>query len=192
MNKTLLALFCTLPLVATSALANTTWKHDLSVSAQGLTVGYDQDGGETTVGVGAISLTNSDTVDIGIAYNTSLLGGLSGSVSLDHQSDDDNVLGVDTSFSALGMTVAPSLDWNVTDSAFDGELALTYGIAGLDAGTTLYYDIDDTSYTGSDLSFGYNWTLSTNTTVTPNITVPFDTDWERGDATAGVSINLTF
>ena len=58
MNKTLIALFCALPLAASAA--DTDWKHDMTVSAGGVSVGYDQDGGETSVGVGAISLKNSD------------------------------------------------------------------------------------------------------------------------------------
>ena len=44
------------------------------------------------------------------------MGGLSGSVSLDHHADDDNVVGIDTSLSMWGMGFAPSVDWNVTDS----------------------------------------------------------------------------
>ena len=59
MNKTLIALFCVLPLAATAA--DTDWKHDMTVSAGGVSVGYDQDDGETTVGVGGISLKNSDS-----------------------------------------------------------------------------------------------------------------------------------
>jgi len=190
MNKTLIALFCALPLAATAA--NTDWKHDLTVSAQGVSVGHDQDGNETTVGVGAISLKNSDTVDIGIAYSTPLVAGLSGAVSLDHHADDDNVIGVDTSLSMLGMAFAPSVDWNVTDSEFDGEMKVSYGIAGIDASSTFKYDIDETDYNGADFGFGYSWSVTPNVSLTPNITVPFDTDWERGAATAGLSVNLSF
>ena len=190
MNKTLIALFCALPLAASAA--DTDWKHDMTVSAGGVSVGYDQDGGETVVGVGPISLKNSDTVDIGIGYATSLMGGLSGSVSLDHHADDDNVVGIDTSLSLWGMGFAPSVDWNVTDSEFDGEMKVSYGIAGIDTSTTFKYDIDETDFSGSELAFGYSWNVASNVTITPNITVPFDTEWERGDATAGLSLNLTF
>lgn len=190
MNKTLIALFCALPLAASAA--DTNWKHDMTVSVGGVSVGYDQDGGETTVGVGGISLTNSDTVDVGIAYATSLMGGVSGSVSLDHHANDDNVVGIDAGLDMWGMNVAPSVDWNVTDSEFDGEVKVSYGIAGIDVGSTFKFDIDDTDYTGSELEFGYSWNIASNVTLVPNITVPFDTDWERGDATAGVSVNISF
>ena len=120
------------------------------------------------------------------------MGGLSGSVSLDHHADDDNVVGIDTSLSMWGMGFAPSVDWNVTDSEFDGEMKVSYGIAGIDTSTTFKYDIDETDFSGSELAFGYSWNVASNVTITPNITVPFDTDWERGDATAGLSLNLTF
>lgn len=190
MNKTLIALFCALPLAASAA--DTDWKHDMSVTAGGVSVGYDQDGGETTVGVGGISLRNSDTVDVGITYATSLMGGLSGSLTLDHHADDDNVVGIDTAMDMWGMSFAPSVDWNVTDSQFDGEMKVSYGIAGVDASSTFKFDINETDYTGADLSFGYSWSIAENVAVVPNITVPFDTDWERGDATAGVSVNISF
>jgi len=91
-----------------------------------------------------------------------------------------------------GMNLAPSVDWNVTDSQFNGEMKVSYGIAGIDASTTLKFDINETDYTGADLAFGYSWSVADNVTLVPNITVPFDTDWERGDATAGVSVNISF
>ena len=71
------------------------------------------------------------------------MGGLSGSVSLDHHADDDNVVGVDTAMDMWGMNLAPSVDWNVTDSQFNGEMKVSYGIAGIDASSTFKFDINE-------------------------------------------------
>ena len=71
-------------------------------------------------------------------------------------------------------------------------MKLSYGIAGIDTSSTFKFDINETDYTGAKLEFGYSWNIASNVTLVPNITVPFDTDWERGDATAGVSVNISF
>ena len=58
-------------------------EHDVNVSAGGATIGVSQDGNEISVGSSGITFSTSDTVDFGIDYSTSLLGGLSGGVSYD-------------------------------------------------------------------------------------------------------------
>jgi len=189
MKKTLVALLCMAPL---SAMAFTTdWSHDIAVGDGKTALSYDQDGSKFTAGHSGLSFSTSDTVDAGISYSTSF-GSLSGAVSLDHQADNDNVVGIETSFNRWGVTIAPSLDWNVNDTDFDSTLKLGYGILGLDTYYSLDYDVDDTDFSGSEAGVGYSWQLADGFTLTPNLTVPFDSDWDRGTAVAGISLNIRF
>ena len=78
MKKLLVALLCMAPL---SAMAfSTSWEHDLAISSGGTSVTFDQDGSEFAASHNGLSISTSDTVDIGISYSTSLLGALSGTV----------------------------------------------------------------------------------------------------------------
>jgi len=190
MKKTLVALLCMAPL---SAMAiSTSWEHDLTVSTGKTAVTFDQDGNKLTASHNGLSFSTSDTVDVGISYSTSLLGALSGTVSLDHQADNDNIVGIETSFSHWGATFTPSLDWNVNDSDFDSTVKVGYGIFGLDSYYSVDYDVSDTELSGSEVGVGYSWQVSEGFTLTPNLVIPYDSDWDRGDLTAGISLNISF
>ena len=54
------------------------------------------------------------------------------------------------------------------------------------------WDIDDLSYDGLELGAGYAIPVAAGIHITPSVGMDFDGDWERGDATASVSINLSF
>ena len=43
-----------------------------------------------------------------------------------------------------------------------------------------------------DVTAGYTWSVTDNFSVRPNLTIPFDEDFGRGDLTAGLSISLSF
>ena len=190
MKKTLVALLCMAPL---SAMAVTTsWEHDLTVSSGKTALTIDQDGNEFTASHKGLSFSTSDTVDIGISYSTSLFGALDGTVSVDHQADDDNVVGVEASFDQWGATVTSSLDWNVNDTDFDSTVKVGYGILGLDSYDSFDFDVDDTEFSGSEAGVGYSWQVSDGFTLTPNLTVPFDSDWDHGTVVAGISLNISF
>ena len=190
MKKTLVALLCMAPL---SAMAFTTdWSHDLTVGTGDTSVSFDQSGNEFSASHNGLGISTSDTVDIGVSYSTTLLGALSPTVGLDHQADDDNVIGLETSFSQWGATVTPSLDWNVNDTDFDSTVKVGYGILGMDSYYSVDFDVDETEFTGSEAGVGYNWRLSNGFTLTPNLSVPFDSDWERGTVVAGISLNISF
>ena len=190
MKKTLVALLCMAPL---SAMAFTTsWEHDLAISSGGTSVTFDQDGSEFAASHNGLSISTSDTVDIGISYSTSLLGALSGTVSLDHHADDDNVVGLETSFSQWGASITPSLDWNVNDTDFDSTVKVGYGLFGLDTYYSVNFDVDELEFSGSETGVGYTWQVSDGFSLTPNLTVPFDSDWDRGTVVAGISLNISF
>ena len=190
MKKTLVALLCMAPL---SAMAFTTdWSHDLTVGTGDTSVSFDQSGNEFSASHNGLGISTSDTVDIGVSYTTTLLGALDATVGLDHQADDDNIIGVETSFSQWGTTITPSLDWNVNDTDFDSTVKVGYGILGMDSYYSVDFDVDETEFTGSEAGVGYNWRLSNGFTLTPNLSVPFDSDWERGTVTAGVSLSISF
>ena len=190
MKKLLVALLCMAPL---SAMAfSTSWEHDLAISSGGTSVTFDQDGSEFAASHNGLSISTSDTVDIGISYSTSLLGALSGTVSLDHHADDDNVAGLETSFSQWGASITPSLDWNVNDTDFDSTVKVGYGLFGLDTYYSVNFDVDELEFSGSETGVGYTWQVSDGFSLTPNLTVPFDSDWDRGTVVAGISLNISF
>ncbi len=190
MKKTLVALLCMAPL---SAMAFTTdWSHDLTVGTGDTSVSFDQSGNEFSASHNGLGISTSDTVDIGVSYTTTLLGALDATVGLDHQADDDNIIGVETSFSQWGTTITPSLDWNVNDTDFDSTVKVGYGILGMDSYYSVDFDVDETEFTGSEAGVGYNWKLSDGFTLTPNLTIPYDSDWERGTVVAGISLNISF
>ena len=190
MKKLLVALLCMAPL---SAMAFTTsWEHDLTIGTGGTSVSFDQDGNSFAASHNGLSISTSDTVDIGISYSTSLLGALSGTVSLDHHADDDNVVGLETSFSQWGASITPSLDWNVNDTDFDSTVKVGYGLFGLDTYYSVNFDVDELEFAGSETGVGYTWQVSDGFSLTPNLTVPFDSDWDRGTVVAGISLNISF
>ena len=167
-------------------------EHDVNVSAGGATIGVSQDGNKITVGTGGLTFSNSDTVDFGIAYSTSLLGGLEGGISYDYTNESDHVVGIDTTVEYWGLGFDAGFDWNINDTDFDATIGTGYNIFGLDGSVTSNWDVDDFAYEGMDVTAGYTWNVTDSFSVRPNLTVPFDEDFGRGDLTAGVSINLSF
>jgi len=167
-------------------------EHDVNVSAGGATIGVSQDGNKITVGTGGLTFSNSDTVDFGIAYSTSLLGGLEGGLSYDYTTESDHVLGVDTTIEYWGLSFDTAFDWNINDADFGAEIGTGYNVFGVDGSVTSNWDVDDFSYEGMDVTAGYTWAVTDTFSVRPNLTVPFDDGFSRGDLTAGVSISLSF
>jgi hypothetical protein len=190
MKKFLMTLLLMLPVSAYALSVGV--EHDVNVSAGGATIGVSQDGNKITVGTGGLTFSNSDTVDFGVAYSTSLLGGLSGGVSYDYTNESEHVVGVDTSVALLGINFDTGFDWNINDTNVDATIGTGYNIFGLDGSLTSNWDVDDFAYEGMDVTAGYTWNVTDSFSVRPNLTVPFDDDFTRGDLTAGVSISLSF
>ena len=190
MKKFLMTLLLMLPVSAYALSVGV--EHDVNVSAGGATIGVSQDGNEITVGTGGLTFSNSDTVDFGIAYSTSLLGGLEGGVSYDYTTDSDHVIGVDTTLEYWGLNFDTGIDWNVNDTDVSATIGTGYGILGVDGSVTSNWDVDDFSYEGLDIDAGYTWAVTDTFSVRPNVSIPFDDGFSRGDMTAGVSISLSF
>ena len=190
MKRFLMALLLMAPVSAYALSVGV--EHDVSIVAGGATIGYDQDGSKFSVGTQGITFSNSDTVDFGVEYSTSLLGDLEGSVSYDYTTDSDHVLGLGTSVEYFGVGLDADFGWNVSDSEVTGEIGTGYSILGVDGSATTNWDIDDFSYEGLDIDAGYTWAITDTFSVRPNVTVPFDDDFTRGDLTAGISISLSF
>ena len=190
MKKFLMTLLLMLPVSAYALSVGV--EHDVNVSAGGATIGVSQDGNEITVGTGGLTFSNSDTVDFGVAYSTSLLGGLEAGLSYDYTSESDHVVGVDTSVALLGINFDTAFDWNINDADFGAEIGTGYEVFGVDGSVTSNWDVDDFSYEGMDVTAGYTWNVTDSFSVRPNLTVPFDEDFGRGELTAGVSISLSF
>ena len=190
MKKFLMTLLLMLPVSAYALSVGV--EHDVNVSAGGATIGVSQDGNKISVGASGLTFSTSDTVDFGVAYSTSLLGGLSGGVSYDYTNESEHVVGVDTSVALLGINFDTAFDWNINDADFGAEIGTGYSIFGLDGSLTSNWDVDDLTYEGMDVTAGYTWAVTDTFSVRPNVTVPFDDGFSRGDLTAGVSISLSF
>ena len=164
---------------------------DVSIASHGVSIGLDQDGDEFSVGAAGLTVSTSDTSQIGIEY-ASAIWGVTGSASYSYTSDDEHALGFDTSTSLLGVDLDAGVDWNIDDASFAGTVGTGYSMFGLDGSATTNWDLDDFAFNGLDVEAGYTLKLSDSFSIRPNVTVPFDEDFGRGDLSAGVSISLSF
>jgi hypothetical protein len=187
MKKFLVMMLCLFPV---GAFALTT-SSDVAVISDNASIAFDQDGSQITVGYDGLSFSTSDTVDFGIGYEANF-GLFSGGLSYDYTTDEESVVGVSTTLSQFGAQLDAELSWNVNDSDVSAKLGTGYAIAGIDGTVTSNWDIDDFGYEGMDVTAGYTWNVSDNFSVRPNVTMPIDSDWDRGDLVAGVSIKVTF
>ena len=164
---------------------------DVTIASQGVSIGLDQDGDKFSVGAGGLTVSTSNTSQIGVEY-ASTVWGVTGSASYSYTSDDEHALGFDTSTSLLGVDLDAGIDWNIDDASFAGTVGTGYSMFGLDGSATTNWDLDDFAYEGLDVDAGYTWAVTDSFSVRPNISIPFDDDFERGDLTAGISISLSF
>ena len=130
------------------------------------------------------------SVDTGIDY-TAGFGLFSGTVSYDYTSDEDSVIGLETSLAAYGASVVPSVSWNIQDSQLDTSVDVGYNMFGLDATYTVDWDISDMELTGTESSVGYTFNIG-SLALTPSVTIPFDDDRNRGTTTLGLSVSVSF
>jgi len=164
---------------------------DVSIESHGVTIGLDQDGNKFSAGAGGLIVSTSDSSQIGIEYGSTLWG-VTGSASYDYTSDDEHALGFNTSLSLVGVDFDAGVDWNIDNASFSGKVGTGYSMFGFDGSATSNWDLDDFGYTGLDVDAGYTLKLSDNFSIRPNVSIPFDDDFTRGDLTAGVSISLSF
>ena len=188
MKKFLMALLLMVPMSVYALSVGV--ENDVTIGSNGSFVTVD--GNAVTVGTSGLSFTNSDTVRIGVDYATTLIGGLSGGVSYDYTTGNDHVLGVGTSIEYWGANLDTTFAWNINDTDFDATVGTGYNLFGLDGSVTTNWDIDDFSYEGLDVAAGYTWNVTDSFSVRPNVTMPLDSGFSRGDLSAGVSINLSF
>ena len=189
MKKFLIALMLMIPMSAYAL--DVDFVSDVTVASHGVVIGMDQDGDAFSVGAAGLTVSTSDTSQLGIEY-ASTIWGVTGSASYSYTSDDEHALGFDTSTSLLGVNLDAGVDWNIDDASFAGTVGTGYSMFGLDGSATTNWDLDDFAYEGMDVTAGYTWAVTDSFSVRPNLTVPFDEDFGRGDLTAGVSISLSF
>ena len=164
---------------------------DVSVASHGVTIGLDQDGNAFSVGAGGLTVSTSDTSQIGIEYGTTIMG-ITGSAAYDYTTDDEHTLGFDTSVAVFGIDLDAGIDWNVNDAEFSGSFGSGFNAFGLDGSATTNWDLDDFKYEGLDVDAGYTWAVTDSFSVRPNVSIPFDEDFSRGDLVAGISVSLFF
>ena len=190
MKKFLIPLLCMYPM----SVFALDFVSDVSVTSGSTTFSYDQDGDEFKIEQDGLAAYFSDDVALGLEYTSTLLEGAGVSVSAHYEytEEDDSVIGVNSSFKQFGVVLDAAIDWNVNDSDVSAKLGTGYSILGVDGALTSKWDVDDFSYEGMDVTAGYTWKVSDTFSVRPNVKLPFDSDWARGDLVAGVSINITF
>jgi major membrane immunogen (membrane-anchored lipoprotein) len=167
-----------------------TVSNDYTVVTPNATFTFDEDGDEFSVGSNNLTISHSDTVDAGIDY-TAGFGLFNGTVSYDYTSDEDSVIGLETSLAAYGASVAPSATWNIQDSQIDASVDVGYTMFGLDSTYTLDWNVSDMELTGTEASMGYTMNFG-SLAVTPNVSIPFDSDWDRGITAIGLSVSVSF
>ena len=92
----------------------------------------------------------------------------------------------------MGINFDTAFDWNINDADFGAEIGTGYEVFGVEGSVTSNWDVDDFSYEGMDVAAGYTWAVTDTFSVRPNVTLPFDSEFGRGEITAGVSISLSF
>ena len=194
MKKLFLSLLIALPFLAAcqEKAEAIDWNHDITVAHGDTSLSWDNDGDKVTVGVGSTSLWHSDSVDIGLGYDMNLSDSLAISATYEYEADEDSVIGVGTTVSMFGLALVPSVDWNISDSQWSGNLSTSYNVFGARLDASVDIDLDDPGLTGSEYTLGYSLALSESVSVTPSLSIPFDSDWERGDLEAGISITASF
>ena len=167
------------------------WESDVSIVGPHFNMSVDQDDNTFAVGARGVTVSTSDNVDIGIAYGGGFIPGLKAGMYYEYTTSDDNILGVRGSASGWGLSLTPEVEWNINQSEFDGSLAADAGLYGLSVFGSVDMNINDFKFTGSEAGVKWDVALSDAFTITPNIALPFDEDWNSGDFVAGISIKIT-
>ena len=190
MKKFLIPLLCMYPM----SVFALDFVSDVSVTSGSTTFSYGQDGDKFKIEQDGLAAYFSDDVALGLEYTSTLLEGAGVSVSAHYEytEEDDSVIGVNSSFKQFGVVLDAGVDWNVNDSDVSAKLGTGYSILGIDGALTSKWDVDDFSYEGMDVTAGYTWKVSDTFSVRPNVTLPIDDDWKRGEIVAGVSITINF
>ena len=190
MKKFLIPLLCMYPM----SVFALDFVSDVSVTSGSTTFSYDQGGDKFKIEQNGLAAYFSNDVALGLEYTSTLLEGAGVSVSAHYEytEEDDSVIGITSGFEQFGVSLDATVDWNVNDSDVSAKLGTGYSILGIDGALTSKWDVDDFSYEGMDVTAGYTWNVTDTFSVRPNVTVPFDDDFTRGDLTAGVSISLSF
>ena len=169
--------------------------NDVSVSSDGVGFSYNQDGNELRVSYDGLSLYHADEIQVGLEYAIALPAWSSGfdvAATYEFTDVEDSIVGLSAGLELSGVKLDTSLDWNINNSDFDAKIGTGYDLFGLDGSVTSKWDVDDFTYNGLDIDTGYTWNVSDNISVRPNLTVPVDSDWKRGDLVAGVSVKISF
>ena len=175
-------------------------QNNINVSAGNFNAGFDQDGNEFSVGFGALSFNQSDTVDIGVEVSLTLLYDegtapgsnvtIDGVFTYDYTTDGDSIVGIETPVSLLGLVTTPTISWNINDSEIDGSLKNTFDIMGGTLSSKFMLDLDDFDYTGSEFGLAYDWNMSDSITITPYVDIPYNDDWDRQEIVAGLGFYM--
>ena len=138
-----------------------------------------------------VELSRSDSKKVGVGYGAGI-GIFDGGVHYNWMSSGDHVVGGGTTLTVGGFDLATAADWNLTASDITGTVGTSMDLWGAQASAVSKWDIDDFSYDGLELDAGYAIPVAAGIHITPSVGVDFDSDWGRGDATASVSVSLSF
>ena len=163
----------------------------LGLAGEGYTFTFDQDDNDMAVSAYGVELSRSDSKKVGVGYGAGV-GILDGGVHYDWMANGDQVIGGATTLTVGGFDLATAVDWNLSASNLTGEVGTSMDLWGAQASALSKWDLDDLSYDGVELDAGYAIPVAAGIHITPSVGVDFDSDWGRGDATASVSVSLSF
>ena len=163
----------------------------LGLAGEGYTFTFNQDDNDMAVSAYGVELSRSDSKKVGVGYGAGI-GIFDGGVHYNWMSSGDHVIGGGTTLTVGGFALATSADWNLTASNITGKVGTSMDLWGAKASAVSKWDIDDFSYDGLELDAGYAIPVAAGIHITPSVGVDFDSNWGRSDATASVSISLSF
>ena len=163
----------------------------LALAGEGYTFTFNQHDNDMAVSAYGVELSRSDSKKVGVGYGAGI-GILDGGVHYNWMSSGDHVVGGGTTLTVGGFDLATSADWNLSASDITGKVGTSMDLFGAKASAVSKWDIDDLSYDGLELAAGYSIPVASGIHITPSVGVDFDSDWGRGDATASVSVSLSF
>ena len=174
-------------------------KNSIQVGVSDIFVSYNDAGANRTdseeVRIGLSKhlsgYTDSDT-EVGL-QGTVGGGGLYVSLWTEYQENDNFVAGTSVAINAGSVSLKPRVNWNTSNGDIDSDLTASVMLLDIDVYSRSWWDWEMTdAYLGSDFGAGWTIQMTEKFSVRPYYEIPLDDDWNDGERTAGINVNLAF